>query len=66
MTVKFTGVCFKTNVFLHQRQAKTYEILMNIYDTNHREIPLQTDFSISLKCLSNNFCKRELSGSFIE
>lgn len=37
----FTDVCFKTNVFLHQMQAKTCEILMNIYDTNHRGIPLQ-------------------------
>lgn len=62
----FADVCFKTNVFLHQMQAKTCEILMNIYDTNHRGIPLQTDFSISPKYLSYSFCERLLSGSFID
>lgn len=40
---------------------------MNIYDTNHSGIPLKTDFSYSLKCLSNYICERRvLSGSFID
>lgn len=63
----FTDVCFKTNVFMHQMRAETSEIFMSIYDKNHRQILLQTDFSISLKCLSNIFYERRvLSGSFID
>lgn len=66
-TMIFTDVCFKTNVFMHQMRAETGEIFMSIYDKNHRRILLQTDFSISLKCLSNIFYERRvLSESFID